>query len=113
MNTLDQLFDQHLQEAFGDRRQEFTVQLTNHLRKLWLLGLRTRTGDDVTVDDEERFLSGVYGRTYPAVADGIVPNMGPATERDRKRPYCNWCGGTGMGDYPFACNSCGGTGNSG
>jgi hypothetical protein len=111
MKTLDRLFEEHMQEAFGDRREEFTMQLTNRLRALWMLALKTRTGDDMTVEDEQKFITGVYGRTYPAVADGMVPKMGPSSDRNCKRPYCRGCGGTGMGDYPHVCNTCGGTGN--
>ena len=111
MSSLDQLFDEHLKEAFGERHEEFTVVLRNRLRALWMLALKTRTGDDMTVGDVEAFLNGVYGREHPAVVDGMVPKMGPATDRDRRRPPCRGCGGTGMGDYPFPCNSCGGTGN--
>lgn len=112
MSDLDRLFDEHMQEAFGDRRQEFTVQLTNQLRKLWLMALQTRAGEDVTARDEEAFLTGVYGRTYPAVADGMAPKLPASSDRDTRRPMCGGCGGTGMGDYPYACNTCGGTGNS-
>jgi hypothetical protein len=111
LGDLDRLFDGHLQEAFGERHEEFTVRLRDRLRALWLMALKTRTGDDLTAADEDAFLTGVRGRKYPAVKEGMVPKMGPPLERDRRRPFCNGCGGTGMGDYPFPCNTCGGTGN--
>ena len=108
MKNLDHLFDEHLLEAFGERHDEFTVALKKRLRALWMLALKTRTGDDMTIGE---FLNGVYGREYPAVAKGFVPKMDAATDRDRRRPFCKGCSGTGVGDYPYPCNTCGGSGN--
>lgn len=111
MKHLDPLFDEHMQEAFGDRRQDFTLALTNRLRKLWLLALKTRTGDDMTTADEDAFITGVYKRTYPATGPGAPSGWGAPENRDRVRPPCRGCGGSGVGDYPYECHSCGGSGN--
>jgi hypothetical protein len=111
MTGHESMFRRHLQEAFGDRHEEFTVQLTNRLRVLWMLALKTGTGEGITVADEEAFITGVERKTYAATVGTIPTGWGPSSDRDRSRPACGGCGGTGLGDYPFPCNSCGGTGN--
>ena len=111
MKPLDQLFDDHMREVFEGRQEEFTQQLTNRLRKLWLLALETRTGDSETATEEEVSRTEVYGRTYPGKAPDTPPGWEPPKSRDCKRPFCRGCGGTGVGDYPYACHGCGGTGN--
>lgn len=50
-------------------------------------------------------------KRYPATTGKMVPPMCPPSDRDCSRPPCSFCGGTGMGDYPFPCNRCGGNGN--
>jgi len=107
----DKTFEAHLQEAFGEKRKEFTVRLTNQLRVLWLLALKTRIGDDLTGHDEEKFLHGVVQKIYPATVGKTPPGFGSSSRRDRSRPACRGCGGTGLGDYPFECTNCGGSGN--
>lgn len=108
----EKLFQEHLQEAFGDRREDFTVMLTNQLRQLWLLGLKTRLPEDMTPRDEDEFLTGVTGKLYPETVGKWSPEWPASSDRDRKRPACPSCGGRGLGDYPYPCTTCGGSGNA-
>ena len=107
----EQLFQEHLKEAFGDRKDEFTVQLTDRLRKLWMLGVKTSRPEDMTPREEDVFLTGVVKKQYPATVGKWVPEWTASERRDRSRPPCPSCGGRGVGDYPFPCNTCGGSGN--
>lgn len=107
----EELFEQHMKESFGDRREDFTVNLTNHLRKLWMLGLKTPRPEDMTVREEDAFITGVKNKLYPATVGKCSPDWGASDERDRTRPPCPSCGGRGLGDYPYPCNTCGGSGN--
>jgi len=108
----EKLFQEHLQEAFGDRREEFSAILTDHLRRLWLLGVKTRAPEDMTAREEDAFITGAEDKIYPATVGKCSPDWGASDERNRKRPPCPSCGGRGLGDYPYPCNTCGGTGNA-
>lgn len=84
---LEALFEQHLRQVFGDRHVEFTKQLRDRLRELWLLGVETRTGDDMTSREIEQMfrrpLSQMRDDEFVSATRGAMKKVIQDVERGR------------------------------